>query len=303
MSGQTANKSIGFVGAGAMGAPMIGCLVRGGYQVDVWDLAAERAADAADRYGCRALADPRDLGASAVIVFMLPDGDAVHDVLFGGRSLAGVLAVGTTVIDMSSSAPQTTLATAGQLAAAGVDLVDAPVSGGVGRAKTGELTAMVGATTEQYERCRPLLSTMASSVVHVGPVGSGHALKALNNLMSATGLAIALEALEAARSYGIADEQFLQVVNQSTGANHATQNKLQRYVFSGSFDSGFAMRLMVKDLGIARGLIDGNLLSEYQLSGRVIDVWRAALRDLDTGADHTDIARAIHSAWRAPRNE
>src|SRR5581483_8295162 len=179
--------------------------------------------------------------------------DVVEHVLVD-EGLLDALAAGSLVVDMSSSEPMRTRALAEEASRRGVELVDAPVSGGVRGAEAGTLSIMVGGSSAQLERCRPLLERMGSKVAHVGAVGSGHALKALNNLLSATTLLISSEALVAARRFGLDPHVFLDVVNGSTGRSLSTELKLPSFVLSETYDSGFALQLMVKDLRIALGL-------------------------------------------------
>ena len=140
--------------------------------------------------------------ALSVLITMLPDGRIVREALLGNRGAGEVLAAGALVIDMSSSAPMETRRLAEDLAAKGIALIDAPVSGGVKRALDGSLAIMAGGGAADIERARPLLEAMGKSVFSTGPIGSGHAVKALNNYVSATGLAAACEAAIVAEKFG-----------------------------------------------------------------------------------------------------
>lgn len=175
---------IGFVGLGAMGWPMAACLVRAGYQVighDARPGVAERFAEEAHGLTAGSLAE---LGKRAdIVITMLPNSAIVDDVLFGAGALASVLRSGTTVIEMSSGVPSATRAIGQRLAQMGVRLVDAPVSGGVKRAKTGELAIMVGGDAGEIAAVEPVLKAMGRSVMPTGALGSGQAMKALNNLV------------------------------------------------------------------------------------------------------------------------
>src|SRR5260221_3475336 len=193
----TAKPRIGFVGLGNMGAPMAENLLKAGFELAIADADPGRLASFARR-----AAQPASLAelgrASELVITMLPDGKIVRKVLCGTPGgndgvLAG-LAAGSLVIDMSSSAPVGTRALAAELAARGVALVDAPVSGGVKRAVDRTLAIMVGGAAADIERCPPLLSAIGRDIFPTGPLGSGHAMKALNNYVSAAGLAAAAEA-------------------------------------------------------------------------------------------------------------
>jgi 3-hydroxyisobutyrate dehydrogenase len=301
MTGNAAGRVIGFVGLGNMGLPMSRRLVAAGHQVRGFDVSPaamgafaaplEDAGGAGTALGVESPAAAGD-GADAVIL-MLPDSDAVEAVLLGG--LLASLPAGATVIDMSSSDPVRTQALAERAAAAGVTLIDAPVSGGVRGAVAGSLTIMVGGPGETFARFGPLLGALGSRVVHAGPTGAGHAVKALNNLMSAAHLLASSEALIAGRRFGLDPAVMLEVVNGSSGRSWSTENKWPNYVLTGRYDAGFPMRLMVKDVRLALGIEHATGVPSAA-GEAVAAVWEAALADLPPDADHTAIAR-----WLAGR--
>ena len=157
---------------------------------------------------------------------------------------------------------------------------------------------MAGGDEALVERCRPVLETMGKRVVRTGPVGSGHALKALNNTISAAGFLIAAEAFLVGKRFGLEPETMAEVVNASTGMNHSTRNKLARFVFSRGFDSGFSLDLMVKDLDIALDLArdTGTAVPFAALSRQI---WAQAQQNLEPGRDHTEIVRWLERLARA----
>jgi len=156
------------------------------------------------------------------------------------------------VIDMSSSDPMRTRELAARAGASGVTLIDAPVSGGVAGARAGSLTVMVGGPAGVLDRLRPVLEVLGSHVVHAGDiVGAGHAIKALNNLMSAAHLLASSEALLAGRQFGLDPEVMLSIVNSSSGRSGSTQVKWSKFILPEAYDSGFGLRLMLKDMRIA----------------------------------------------------
>jgi 3-hydroxyisobutyrate dehydrogenase len=289
-------RRVGFVGVGAMGDPMSRCIAAAGFDTVIHDADPQRvAALAAD--GARRAGDLRDVAGADAIVLMLPDSDAVEAVLLED-GLLDALTPGCVLIDMSSSDARRTVALGPRVTERGVAFADAPVSGGVARAATGELTAIVGADEALLARIEPLLRSMASNVFRVGTLGSGHAAKALNNLLSATGLLIAVEAVEAGRRFGIDPHTLLELVNVSTGMNHATKTKVERFVLSERFDSGFRASLMLKDLRLADAICaDADLGT--QLAGCVVEQWAAAAGQLPAGADQTELARVTAGAVRA----
>jgi 3-hydroxyisobutyrate dehydrogenase len=280
---------IGFVGLGNMGGPMTARLLAAGADVHVHDTAA----DAVERARARGATPAPDLRAMAdkcpVVVLMLPDSAAVDHVaarLAGDRPPAAL----RTLVDMSSSEPLRTQALAAGLRTAGVTVVDAPVSGGVAGAEAGTLTVMVGGPDHAVVQVRPLLHALGRNVTHIGPVGAGHAVKALNNLMSAAHLLASTEALIVAARLGLDPAIVLDVVNTSSGRSGSTEYKFPRFVLPRAFDSGFTAALLNKDIGIAVGLARA-LGVTTPVADSVQAAWADACRKLAASADHTEIVR------------
>jgi 3-hydroxyisobutyrate dehydrogenase len=280
---------VGFVGAGAMGSQMIARLASAGWDVLVYDIDPARRRDLARMGGVSEAPSLRDLNAVSLVICMLPSSDQVDDVVAGRDGLVDVLPKGALIVDMSSSDPRRTVTLAGKAREHGIDLVDAPVSGGVAKARTGDLTIMFGGGDDSLARCRPALEAIGSAIVPVGAVGNGHAMKALNNLLSATGLAAAGEVIEIGRRFGLDPAVMLQVLNSSTGRNHATQNKIAQFVLSETFSSGFGLRLMAKDVSIAVNLGREEGVS-MPLSEACRTVWHDAAETLPADSDHTRVA-------------
>lgn len=280
--------SVLFVGIGAMGEPMASRVAGAGYETAVADADAERAARVAAAIGART-GTLDSLEGVGTVVLMLPSSPIVESVLFGDSGVLGRLTAGSVVIDMSSSTPSSTRRLATDAAELGIGYLDAPVSGGVPKARTGELSIMVGGDAGTFETRRDLLSAMGTTITHVGASGTGHAMKALNNLLSAIGLIGAAEVLAVGAKFGIEPRIALDVLNASTGRNQATEVKYGRYVLSRAFDSGFAMQLMVKDLRIALEIAhDAGV--PVPISAGALEEWSAAIAALGHGADHTEIA-------------
>jgi 3-hydroxyisobutyrate dehydrogenase len=170
--------------------------------------------------------------------------------------------------------------------------VDAPVSGGVKRAIEGTLAIMVGGSGAVIDRVAPVLSAMGKSIFRTGPLGSGHAAKALNNYVSAAGLVAAIEALATASKFGLDPEVLVDVLNASSGRNNSTENKLKQYVIPGKFTSGFSLALMAKDIRIADGLAR-DVGVAAPLADHVSELWNAAEKELGVSADHTAIGRYL----------
>lgn len=275
--------TVGFVGLGNMGLPMAGRLVDAGFAVRGYD------ASAAARARFAGAVDTLHEAAADTVVLMLPDSSVVRRVLLDDGLLTA-LETGSRVIDMSSSEPTETRALADEAKHAGVELLDAPVSGGVAGAREGTLTIMAGGPEESVAACRPLLEAMGSDVMHVGPVAAGHALKALNNLLSATSLLVSSEALLAGRRFGLDPRVMVDTLNRSTGRSWSTQTKLPKFVLPRDWSSGFPMRLMIKDLQIALGLAEATG-APSPLGRTTLELWERACAKLGEEADHTEIAR------------
>jgi len=276
-------KKVGFIGLGAMGSVMSPLLVKAGYEVYGYDIRA----NIDQSSGVKQL-DTLDYFAQLdAIILMLPNSKIVSEVV------NKLLEINTKsiLIDMSSSDPRETKKLGKTIEAKGLKFLDAPVSGGVARAKTGDLMIMAGGEEEGLEVVKDLLSVMGT-VQFAGPFGSGHAIKALNNYVSAAGLIASFEALATARSFGIKPENFLKIINGATGKNNTTEVKLDKFVVSEQFNSGFALDLMVKDVSIADSLIK-DLSSENPLSNNVLKYLSSTLQALGGNPDHTEVYKII----------
>jgi 3-hydroxyisobutyrate dehydrogenase len=282
--------AVGFVGLGRMGTPMVrrladaGVAVRGHDTVPRPELAdvvtpVGKASDVAD--------------GAPVVILMLPDSAAV-DAVVHGAGLLDALAPGAVLVDMGSSEPLRTRALADEVAARGATLVDAPVSGGVSGATAGTMTIMVGGPDDVVAGLEPLLAVLGK-VRPVGPVGAGHALKALNNLMSAAHLLASSEALLAGQRFGLDPAVMLDAVNGSSGRSGSTQTKWPDFVLPETYDSGFALALMVKDIRIALGLIRATEVPSAHAE-RTVELWAEAAAGLGPGADHTEVVRWLRQS-------
>jgi 3-hydroxyisobutyrate dehydrogenase len=281
--------SLGFIGLGNMGTPMSRRLVEAGFMVTGTDLSEDNRARLVEAGG-NAVAKAVEVAAvSDVLILMLPNSAIVESVLLDD-GVAAALPEAAVIVDMSSSEPLRTRALAERLAAEGLaQLVDAPVSGGVGGAEKGTLTIMAGGDAETVESLSPVLSALGR-VRHTGAVGSGHALKALNNLLSATHLLATSEAMVAGQEFGLDPNTMLEVFNSSSGRSGSTENKWPNFVLPGSYDSGFGLGLMLKDMRIATQLA-ADINQPSLLGSYAVDLWTKAAAELDAAADHTEIAR------------
>jgi 3-hydroxyisobutyrate dehydrogenase len=281
--------SIAVIGLGNMGLPMANCLLRAGYQVTGFDL-SETARQAFSAAGGQAAANLVEAIQSAdLVITLLPDGKAVRAVL---EPLQQNLRPGCVIVDMSSSDPLGTRSLGESFVEAGFEFVDAPVSGGVKRAADGSLAIMVGGDSDTIDRIQPLLSAMGRSIFRTGQLGSGHAMKALNNYVSAAGLIAAVEATQIGEKFGLDPELMADIFNASTGRNNTTEVKLKQFIISKKFNAGFPLRLMAKDVRTADDLAHA-IGVPVPLADTCAKLWDDASKMLGEKADHTEIGRHI----------
>lgn len=279
--------NIAFIGLGMMGTPMAACLIKAGHQVWIKDANPQAESQFVSTHGGQAIAAGATLDVQWVIT-MLPNSSIVESVLMS--DLLKQIPAGVTVIDMSSSEPLRTRELAQRLGEHGLHMLDAPVSGGQKRAISGTLSIMVGGESELFEQARPVLAAMGTPVF-VGPIGAGHALKALNNYVSAAGLLATVEALHAGEKFGLDPVVMTDVFNSATGRNNTTENKVKQYMLNGTYNSAFSLTLMAKDLGIAVQL--GEQMGEKMAFGHLCrDIWQAA-NETEPKADHTEMYRLV----------
>ena len=238
--------------------------------------------------GVRPASRLEELISCDAVVLMLPDGTIVANV---AKALASAGFSGL-LIDMSSSHPSGTIALADQLSKKSIRLIDAPVSGGQKRAAIGTLMIMMGGEKEDLHEIKKLMDCFGD-VTHVGPLGSGHAMKALNNYVSAAGLLASMQALATAQSVGIHPKTFARVINGSTGKNNTTEVKLEQFIISRSYASGFSLQLMAKDVAIASELIT-NAGFDAPTTGALNNYLTTAVDKLDADIDHTGLYEVVN---------
>jgi 3-hydroxyisobutyrate dehydrogenase len=270
-------RKIAFIGLGTMGQPMAANLAREGFAVQSFDLKGNG--------NCSSIREAAK--GAQVLITMLPDGDAVREAVMEALS---ALPPGAIVVDMSSSDPIGTRKLGAALAAKNVSLVDAPVSGAVMGARNASLAIMAGGDKAAFRKVLPVLQALGKDIVHVGSLGAGHAVKALNNYLGAAGTVAGFEALLIARGFGLDPDPMLQAINASTGRNYTTERKIPRQILTGAFASGFKLALMAKDVGIAAALArDLGIAAPYLEA--TLRLWRDAAKGLPKQADHTEIYR------------
>lgn len=280
-------NKVGFVGLGKLGEPASRRLHKAGFPLLLHDRDAAIAARLADEYGAAAALDLKAFSSCEIVVTVLPDGRATRE-----AALEMNLPQGAVLVDMSSSSPADTRELAAALRAR---IVDAPVSGSVKGAVAGELIFMVGGEAADVARVRPLLEAMGRSIAHLGPVGAGHALKAINNYIAAAGYIACCEGLLAGKRYGLDPQKMLDVIDQSSGMSYNTKGKFRQHVLSRSWGSGFGLAHMAKDVRIAARLAR-DTGTPFRLGERCAELWDEAAARYPADADHTELIRLLEEA-------
>jgi 3-hydroxyisobutyrate dehydrogenase len=252
---------IGFIGLGIMGSPMAGHLHRAGHELYVYDIQAAAIAALVSTLGnvrVTACSSPLDLAPHCeLVITMLPNGQVVQEVVLGKEGLLTGMKAGSLLMDTSSAEPWLTLETGKALQARGIRMVDAPVSGAQWGAQEANLVFMVGAQAADLEQVRPILALMGPQVFHLGGPGSGHAMKCINNTITAMTMAATSEGLLIGKKYGLNPSAMVDVLNTSTGMSWVSQTHFKQRIINRTFDDPFKLALMLKDIGIAMDLSRG----------------------------------------------
>lgn len=281
---------LAFLGLGAIGRPMAARLARI-HELTVWNRTAERAEAFAAEHGARAVRTPREAAAGAeVILTCLPTSREVEALLEGPDGLLAGLHKDVLVLDCTSGDPAGARRIATRLAGVGAVYADCPVSGGTNGAEAGTLTVMVGAEPPVFERARPVLEAFGKRIEHLGPVGSGSALKAVNNALLAVNILAFGEGFTALAKAGVPVRKALEVLNASSGRSFVSEGLVPDRVLTGAWPNTFRLALLDKDVGIAVSFlesqgIDGPVL---QLTSALLHAARAALGE---GADYLEAIR------------
>lgn len=277
-------KNIGVIGLGNMGRGMALTLKRSGFNVIGTDaLAATR--DALSQEGITVKDTIGEvIAACDMVILSLPTAAIVEDVVVGPNGIIANAKRDVLVVDTSTSHPDTTRRLAEKLKAAGMQMLDAPVSGGPKGAITGTMAMVIGGSAEDLARAEPVLAAMTGKRVHVGGTGAGHVAKIANNLFTASHLLVAGEVTRMAEKAGVPTEQLLQGINAGSGRSFVTEHNYPTWVMNGKFDSGFTMKLMRKDVRLSQELISA-LGMELPLAGKVAELWA---KSSETIADDED---------------
>lgn len=287
-------RKVGFIGVGNMGNPMAGHLVKAGFEVTVFDIRPETMQAFVAQHGGKAAASLAEIGRGAdAVITMLPNDKVVRKAILGenGDGAAASLGKGALVIDMSTSDPVGTRALAEALKPRGVDVVDAPVMGGVIFAKNATLDIMVGGEAALVERCRPLFKALGQSLIHSGGIGTAHALKALANYVNACAMINAIEAIAIGKKFGLDAKLMAEaLIPMCAGRNHPIVKKVIPHILTRKFGTGMAMGFIAKDVKIAVDTAEA--IGAYApLAEKVSELWSAAVDKLGYDLDQTQIAR------------
>lgn len=284
-------KHVGFIGLGRMGQPMALNLIKAGYQLTVYDIDKD-AAGALAAKGARAAASPAAV-ASAVdtVLLSLPTPVIVREVALGANGLASGTKV-RTVIDLSTTGASVAREIAAALAKKGMTAVDAPVSGGVAGAVKGSLAVMVACARPLYTELEPMLKNIGK-VFHIGErPGMGQTMKLCNNLLSATAVAASSEVVVFGVKAGLDPAVMIEVINAGSGRNTATQDKFPKSILPRTFDFGFAMGLMYKDVKLCLEEAEA-AGAQMWIANAVRQLWQVANEELGPEKDFTEIIRVL----------
>jgi len=287
--------TVAFLGLGAIGAPMAAHLARAGHSLAIWNRTSARATGStAAAAGARVASSPADaVRGAAIVITCLPESSDVASLLEAdAQAMLQALDAGVLFVDCTSGDPDTSRRIAADLAARGVEFIDAPVSGGVVGAEAGTLTVMVGGAAAALERARPALESFAGKIVHCGDVGAGHALKAVNNALLALHIWSTAEGLVAAMKAGVAPQVALDVINASSGRSNASMNLFPERVLTGAFPRTFRLALLDKDAGIAASIARGQKSASPALQ-LAADLMRIAHLELGDEADHVEAVKLV----------
>lgn len=288
---------LGYIGLGNMGGPLAGRLAQR-HPLRVFDLREDLVAGFVDR-GATAASSPAEIGAACdMVLTCLPTSDSVRDVIFGPDGLADALKPGTLIADMTTGDPAKTRAMAADLGAKGIDLIDAPVSGGPRGANEGTIAIMVGAPKELFDRARPVFESISPNIFHAGDVGAAHAVKVGNNLLNLGCRLMTFEVVSMLVNNGVAPDKAVEILQKSSGRNYATEITLPDNILSGTMFQGFTMGLMRKDGSLALEL--GRASDSPMPFGNLArEILQTAINGHGEDADMSAVAELYETMTRA----
>ncbi|NKC04930.1 NAD(P)-dependent oxidoreductase [Brucella haematophila] len=241
---------VGYIGLGSMGGALAARLLLR-HELTVYDQSTTAVERLVEK-GAVAAETPAALGASCDVVFLcLPTSAHVREVIFGPVGLSGVLRAGSMIIDQTTGDPDETRRLAKELASVGIELIDAPVSGGIAGAQAGTIAIMVGASEEKFSRAFPLLESISNNVYHAGEIGNGHVIKLVNNLLSMTQRLLSFEAMTLAAKNGVPPEKAVDILIAGGGRNAYLERMMGPRILKGELNVGFTLGLAHKDVRLA----------------------------------------------------
>lgn len=282
-----------FLGLGAIGRPMAARVAGALPNLVVWNRTADKAKAFAAEHKVRFAASPAEAATDAdVVITCLPLSRDVESLLDGPAGLLATMKKGATLVDCTSGDPATSRRIAARLSEKGIDFVDAPVSGGVSGAEKGTLTVMVGGDAAVFERMQPVFKSFGQKIVHCGDIGTGDALKAVNNAMLAVHILSTAEGLATLKKMGVDPRVALDVINTSSGRSNTSMNLFPERVVSRAFPRTFRLALLEKDIGIAAQVARDNKVPApvTQLSADLFTLGRGELGEV---ADHVEMVRLV----------
>ena len=284
---------VAFLGLGDIGAPMASHIARDPFDLVVWNRTASRAEDFVREHQARIAKTPAEAVRDAqVVITCLPSSVEVEAVLHGENGMLESLRKGAVLVDCTSGDPPTSRSIAAELGGRGVEFIDAPVSGGTTAAKAGTLTVMWGGEESVFERVRPVMEAFGRKIVHAGPVGSGDALKAVNNALLAVHILSAAEGLAVLVKAGVDPKVALEVINASSGRSNTSENLIPQRVLTRAFPRTFRLALLEKDIGIAAVLAE-DLDVRTPLISLTAERFHEAREMLGEKADHVEAVKMV----------
>jgi len=280
-------KKIGFIGVGIMGKPMAKNLIDAGYTLIAYDI-VEKVLNEVVEYGAERGTSPKNVAENSdIIITMLPNSPEVKEVVLGENGVIEGVRKGQILIDMSSIAPLVSQEVAGELKKKGVEVLDAPVSGGQEKAEAGTLAIMVGGKKEVFDECKPILDVMGGSVTLVGGIGAGQTTKLANQIIVAINIAAVAEALSMGKKAGVDPEAIFHAIKGGLAASQCLNDKAPR-MFEGKYDPGFRIRLHVKDL---TNVLETSreLHMAMPLTAHVMEMMQVLMAEGHEDADHGGI--------------
>lgn len=289
---------IAFLGLGDIGAPIASHLARDPFDLVVWNRTPSKAEEFARNYNARVARTPAEaVNGVDVVITCLPSSAEVEAVVHGENGILGAMRKGAVLVDCTSGDPPTSRSIAAELGGRGVEFIDAPVSGGTSGAKAGTLTVMWGGEETVFQRVKPVIEAFGKKIVHAGPVGSGDALKAVNNALLAVHILSTAEGLAILAKAGVDARVALDVINASSGRSNTSENLIPQRVLTREFPRTFRLALLDKDIGIAAVLAE-DLDVSTPLITLTADRFHEARKKLGDQADHVEAVKMVEEENR-----